>query len=80
MIDTKTEKSLRTNLKRHAHALGIPIGAAELFIDRSIAAAQKSLADKSIITERDLIRAVSKELRKYSRDLAYVYENYDKII
>ena len=80
MIDIKTEKSIRATLKHHAHALDIPIGAAEVFIDRSIAAAQKSLANKSIITERDLVRAISRELRKYSRDLAYVYKNYDKII
>ena len=80
MIDDKTQKQLKTTLKRHARALDIPDGAAETFIDLSIKAAAKSLKKKSIITENDLIRAVTKELKKYNSDLAYVYKNYDKII
>ena len=67
-------------LKLHSKGLGIPSGAADDFIKRSIATAQKSLKDKTIITEKDLIRAIVKELKKYNRDLAYVYENRDKII
>ena len=67
-------------LKIHAKALGIPSGSAEVFIKKSISAAEKSLKARKIITENDKIRAISKELKKYNRDLAYVYENYDKII
>jgi hypothetical protein len=67
-------------LKTHAKGLGIPSGAANDYIKRSIAAAKKSLAKKSIITEADLIRAISKELKKYNQDLAYVYKNCDIII
>lgn len=68
------------NLKIHAKGLGIPAGAAEIFIERSLSAALKSLGRKTLITEKDLRHALVKELKKYNTDLAYVYENYDKII
>lgn len=67
-------------LKIHAKALGIPSGSAEIFIKKSIAAAEKSLKNRKIITEKDTVRTIAKELKKYHQDLAYIYENYDKII
>ena len=67
-------------LKIHAKALGIPSGSAEIFIKKSITAAEKSLKNRKIITKADKIRTITKELKKYHKDLAYVYENYDKII
>ena len=74
------EKVLIKELEIDAKAVGIPSGAAEIFIEKSISAAKKSLKSKKIITEKDLERAIAKELKKYNTDLAYVYENRDKII
>lgn len=74
------KKTLRKDLKIHAKAVGIPVGAAEVFIDKSIKDALKNLKNKEIITENDLERAVERELKKYNADLAYVYKNRDKII
>ena len=74
------ENEIIHNLKIDAHAVGIPEGAAETFIERTIKDVKKSLKNRSIITENDLHRAILKELRKYHADLAYVYENRDKII
>lgn len=79
-MDDKTEKTLRRELKVHARAIGIPEGAAESFIDFTIKSVQKSLKKNTIITKADLIRLVSKELKKYNADLAYVYRNCGKII
>lgn len=79
-MDNSTEKSLKKELKIHARALDIPEGSAEIFIDKSLAAAKKALAKHKFITDQDIIRAVAKELKKYHADLAYVYANYDKII
>ena len=67
-------------LKIHAKALDIPSGSAEIFIKKSITAAEKSLKSRKIITKNDRIRAITKELKKYNKDLAYVYENFNKII
>lgn len=80
MIDEATEKSLIKTLKIDAKAIGIPAGAADIFIQKSLAAAKKSLISRKLITEKDLKRALAKELKKYSTDFAYVYENRDKII
>ena len=74
------EKSITKNLKIDAKAVGIPIGAAEIFIEKSLKEANKTLKSKKIITEKDLERAIAKELKKYNADFAYVYENHDKII
>ena len=74
------EQSLIHDLKVDARALGIPSGAAEIFITRTVKDAQKSFKSKQIITEQDLKRAIVKELKKYHADFAYVYENRDKII
>ena len=77
---TLNPSQLKKELKTHAKALGIPSGAAEIFIDKAIAGATKSLKSKKLITDQDLTRAIAKELQKYHADFAYVYKNHDKII
>ena len=74
------ETEIRRVLKIDAKAIGIPSGAAEVFIERTLKAAKQTLKHKKIITENDLERAIAKELKKYNADFAYVYENRDKII
>lgn len=74
------EKKLRRDLRIDAKGVGIPAGAADLFIDQVIINVEKSFHHKKIITESDLKRAVEKELKKYNADFAYVYQNRDKII
>ena len=74
------EKELKKDLKIHAVAVGIPVGAAEIFVERTIKDAKKTLKDKKIITQGDLERAITKELKKYNADFAYAYEFRDKII
>lgn len=71
---------LKKELMLDAKGIGILEGAAKLFIDRAVNDAEKSLKSKKIITDGDLERAISKELRKYNADLAYVYKNRGKII
>lgn len=71
---------LTKDLKIDARGVGIPEGAAEVFIKRTLRDAQKSLKHKSLITEGDLKRTITKELKKYNADLAYVYEFRDKIV
>lgn len=79
-MDDTLQKKLSRELKIHARAIGIPEGAAESFIDETIKSVQKSLQKKSTITKADLTRLVVKELKKYHKDFAYVYQNHDKII
>lgn len=79
-MDEKTIKSIRSELNLHARALGIPSGAADTFIDAVLKSTKRSLAHKPIITTTDLTRTISRELKKYHPDFAYVYENRDTII
>lgn len=79
-MDISSNKTLIKNLKIDARSVGIPAGAAEIFVAKSLKATEKSLKSKKIITEKDLERAIARELKKYNADFAYVYENRDKII
>ena len=79
-MDAHTQAAIKKELKTDAHALNIPTGSADIFIDKSIQSALTSLQHKSIITDTTLRRAIIKELKKYHTDLAYVYENRDKIV
>ena len=79
-MDPKTKAELTRELKIHAKAINLPSGAADSFIKTTIEAVEPVLAKKSTITDRDLKRYVSRELKKYNRDFAYVYEKYDTII
>ena len=79
-MDSNTEKELRRELKIHAKALGIPSGAADSFIAETIKSVKASLKKKTVITKADFERLVTKELKKYNADFAYVYQNRDKII
>ena len=80
MAKSFNERDIISDLKINAKALGIPSGAADVFIDKVMKGAKKTLKNKKVITKQDLERAVLKELRIYNNDLAYVYENRDKII
>ena len=74
------EKTIRKELRIDAKGLGIPSGAADVFIDKTIMVAQQTIKSKNIITQNDLERIITTELKKYNADFAYVYENRDKII
>jgi hypothetical protein len=79
-MNQEQEKTIKTILMRHARGLGIPEGAAESFIKEAILRAKKSLKDKTNPTDKMISSAIIKELKKFSPDLAYIYQNCDKII
>ena len=79
MLDLN-ESLIKKELHVDAKALDIPIGSAEVFINRAYSSAIKKLSKRTIITELDLRNAISKELSKYHKDFAYVYKNRGKII
>lgn len=74
------EKKMKKNLKVDAKAIGIPSGSADIFIEKTLDSVKKQLKNKTIITNKDLERIITKELKKYNADLAYIYKNRDKII
>ncbi len=80
MAKVFSAKKVRAELLVNARALDIPSGAAKDFADMITKNVEKSLKNKKIITDDDLKRALLKQLNIYNADLAYVYENRDKII
>lgn len=74
------EKTIKRELKIDARAIGIPSGAAAIFIEKTLENVKKQLNNKTIITNKDLERIIAKELKKYNADLAYIYKNRDTII
>ena len=54
---------IKKDLKIDARALGIPSGAAEIFIQEVIKNLKKTLKSKDIITEKDLERFIEKDLK-----------------
>ena len=80
MTNSFNETTLKKELLQDARAVGIPAGAAKAFIENTLRDTSKALSSKKIITNKDLERIITKELKKYNADLAYVYKNRDKII
>ena len=80
MIDDNLLKSTEAKLKLHARALDLTPGSSNIFIKKSLTSAKNSFKKRKIVPKSDFNRAVTKELKKYNADLAYVFENYDKII
>ena len=75
-----SKKKLREELLRECKVLGLHQGAAEMMVERVVAAVEKWAKEQTMITQNDLERAVEREVKKYNADLAYVYQNRGKII
>lgn len=71
---------LENQLMRDAKAVGLSKDSVSLITKRVSKEIAKWVEDKEVITKDDLYRKIAKETRQYSQDLAYVYENRDKII
>lgn len=79
-LEAYSRQKIEADLKIDAKALAIPSGSANIFIQKTLDAVEKSLRPKNIITERDLKNAIARELKKYHKDFAHIYQNRDKII
>lgn len=67
-------------LRSDSRALGLPEGSVEPLARRVVEAVLAWLENRDIITKSDLDRVVGAELEKYSPDLAFVYQNREKVI
>lgn len=75
-----SKKVLKQDLLREARILNLHAGAVEMIVEKVAEKVQSDLAKKEIVTEYELTKLVVGELKKYNKDLAYVYANRDKII
>ena len=75
-----SEKQLINDLKREAKVLNLEQGAAELIATEVAKRIQLWMTDKPTITQSDLDRRIITEVRKYSKDLAFILGERNKII
>ena len=73
-------KELREDILREAKILKIHSGFAELIVERVVFQVNDFLSKHKIVTKEEVEKIVIKELKKYNKDLAYIYHNRDKII
>lgn len=71
---------VKKNIIRHGAGLGLPRGWLEQVAEIAASAVDKWVESKSTVTEEDIRNQVINQLRPLNADVAYAYENYDKII
>ena len=71
---------VKQSILRNAKSIGLPEGWAKQIATRVAKDTDEWIADKEIVTESDLRRQIIKELNELCPDLAYAYQNHDKII
>lgn len=74
------EDDLRKELLTSAKAVGISVAVAEAMSTKIANRVAERISKRSAIAMGDLNRLIAEEANKYSQDLAYVYQNRDKII
>lgn len=75
-----SETEVRKDILRNAKSLGIAEGAAEDIADRTLKELGAWAERRTAITRADLNAQIAKKIKKYNKDLAYVYQNRGKII
>lgn len=75
-----SRNSIKQDIIEHGAGLGLPRGWLEQIAEITTQAVDDWIADKAMVTEDDIRRKVIMELEPLNADIAYVYENYDKII
>lgn len=70
----------KQNIIQHGAGLGLPQGWLEQIAELAASAVDKWAASKDTITEEDIRIQTINQLKPLNADIAYAYENYDKII
>ncbi len=71
---------IKQSILRNARGIGLPDGWAKQIAKRVASDVDKWIEDKEIVTENDLRKQLIAELKDLCPDLAYAYQNHDKII
>ena len=71
---------VKQSVIRYAKGVRQPEGWAEQMGERVARAVDKWIADKDIVTEDDLRRKIIAELQVLNQDVAFAYQNHDRII
>lgn len=72
--------ALTREILRHAQSLNLAPNWAETIAEKTAVAVDKWIASRGAVTETDVRRIAHQTLAKLHADIAFVYQNYDKII
>ena len=75
-----SRKKLISDIMFEAKVLGRHPGAAKIVAEKVADKVEKWAERREFVTEDDIRRTASVELKKYDADLAYIYKSYGKII
>jgi hypothetical protein len=75
-----SKDNLEKEILKDAKSINLAPGFAATISKKVSNAVEHKVNKLSTITNNDLERIVTAELKKYSADLAYIYHNRDKII
>lgn len=73
-------QALKQEILQEARVVRLPMGTAEVVAEKVAGQVVRWAGRRSAVTQADLNRQIAKEMQKYSPDLAYVFQNRDKII
>lgn len=73
-------EGLKKDILEEARVLRIHSGFANQIAEKVVQAVEKFLSSHPIVTKEEVETIVVSELKKYNKDLAYIYHNRDKII
>ena len=77
---TFSEEKLKAEIIAEAKILKISESTAEIIASKTATEVAKWVSKRAAVTIDDVNRRVALEIAKYNSDLAYVYQNRDKII
>lgn len=80
MREEVTKEKIKDDILREARVLKIQIGTAEIIADKVSEKVFDWSKKRSIITVDDLNHQIAKEVAKFNKDLAYLFESRGKII
>jgi hypothetical protein len=80
MKEEVTQEKIKADILREARVLKIQIGTAEIIADKVSEKVFGWSKKRSIITVDDLNHQIAKEVAKFNKDLAYLFESRGKII
>ncbi len=75
-----SSKGIQQNVLRYARSQNVPENWAKQIAERVSKATDAWIADKDTVTEDDLRKIIYKEIKVLDPDLAFAYQNHDKII
>ena len=75
-----SKKKLIQEIMFEAKVLNRHLGATKIIAEKTADEVEKWAEKRAYITEEDITRVASEKLKKYDKDLAYIYKNRGKII